>query len=78
MKTFAKGPAVTAIVLAIALTACANMTNREQRALSGGAIGAFGGAAIGALTGGSAVTGALIGGGGGAAIGALMPDSHNR
>jgi hypothetical protein len=38
---------------------------------SGGAIGAAGGAAIGAITGGSAVTGALIGGAAGAATGAL-------
>ena len=78
MRTLMKGPAAAAVVLAIALSACANMTNRQQRAVSGGAIGALGGAAIGALTGGSAVTGALIGGGGGAAIGALMPDGHHR
>lgn len=58
-------------ILAFASTACSNMTHLQQRALSGGAIGAAGGAAIAAMTGGGVVTGALIGAGGGAAIGAL-------
>ncbi|MBU8539720.1 hypothetical protein [Falsiroseomonas tokyonensis] len=60
-----------ASALIIPLAACEGLSRREQRALSGGAIGAAGGAAVGALTGGSAVTGALIGGAGGAAVGAL-------
>ncbi len=63
-----------AAVLGLALvgtTACENMSRMEQRALSGGAIGAAGGAAVGAITGGSLLTGALVGGAGGAAIGAL-------
>ncbi len=60
---------IVALVLPIA--ACEGMSRREQRALSGGAIGAAGGAAVGAITGGSALTGALIGGAGGAAIGAI-------
>lgn len=55
----------------VSTAACSGMTRGQQRTLSGGAIGAAGGAAIGALTGGSAVTGALIGGAGGAAVGAL-------
>lgn len=59
-------------------SACSNMTQRQQRALSGGAIGAAGGAAIGAVTGGSVLTGALVGGAGGAAIGALLPDHRSR
>lgn len=57
--------------LCFLVSGCENMNNQQQRALSGGAIGAAGGAAIGALTGGSLVTGALIGGAGGAAVGAL-------
>lgn len=73
MKTRPMKSAVVAVVLALGLSACADMTNRQQRALSGGAIGAAGGAAIGLMTGG-VVTGALIGGGAGAAIGALMPE----
>jgi osmotically inducible lipoprotein OsmB len=58
-----------ALILPVA--ACENMNRTQQRALSGGAIGAAGGAAVGALTGGSLLTGALIGGAGGAAVGAL-------
>ena len=57
--------------LALSTAACSNMTHQQQRALSGGAIGAAGGAAIGALTGGSWLGGALIGGAAGAAVGAL-------
>jgi len=59
------------MLVAVAAAGCSGMTERQQRALSGGAIGAAGGAAVGAITGGSAITGALIGGAGGAAIGAL-------
>ena len=76
MSVLVKSPAIAVIVLALGLSACADMSNQQQRALSGGAMGAAGGAAIAALTGGgSVVTGALIGGGGGAAIGALLPDN---
>jgi hypothetical protein len=59
------------LVLAFGATGCSNMTRMQQRALSGGAIGAAGGAAIAAMTGGAVIPGALIGAGGGAAIGAL-------
>ncbi len=59
------------IACALILAGCSGLSQTEQRALSGGAIGAVGGAAIGAITGGSALTGALIGGAGGAAVGAL-------
>jgi uncharacterized membrane protein len=62
---------VLATAIISPLAACDGMTRTQQRALSGGAIGAAGGAALGAVTGGSAVTGALIGGAGGAAVGAL-------
>jgi uncharacterized membrane protein len=59
------------VVLAVVLLAgCDHLSRQQQRALSGGAIGAAGGAVVGVLTGGI-VTGALIGGAGGAAIGAL-------
>ena len=61
----------TAVLLLLSLTACSNMNRTQQRALSGGAIGAAGGAAIGAIAGGSLLTGALIGGAGGAAVGAM-------
>jgi hypothetical protein len=57
-------------ILAFSTAGCSNMTNQQQRALSGGAIGAAGGAIVGSLTG-SWLTGAVIGGAGGAAVGAL-------
>lgn len=60
---------VTSVFLCGLLAACGNTTG--QRAISGGAIGAGGGAALGAITGGDVGTGALIGGAAGAATGAL-------
>jgi len=77
MNTILKPSVVSALVLALSLSACADMNYRQQRALSGGAIGAAGGAAIAAMTGGGVVTGALIGAGGGAAIGALLPEGRS-
>jgi hypothetical protein len=68
-QTLARGAFALALILPLA--ACEGLNRQQQRALSGGAIGAAGGAAIGAITGGSAVTGALIGGAAGAATGAL-------
>lgn len=61
------------VVAVIPLAACSNMSRTQQRALSGGALGAAGGLAITAITGGSLVAGGLIGGAGGAAVGALVP-----
>lgn len=66
---------VTMLVACLAVAGCDHMNQQQQRALSGGAIGAAGGAAIGALAGGSLLTGALIGGAGGAAVGALTGSS---
>lgn len=60
------------------LTGCANLNHRENRALAGGAIGAAGGAAIGAVTGGDALVGGLLGGAAGAAVGALTDDGHRH
>ena len=59
-----------ALLVAAGLTGCDNMSHQQQRALSGGAIGAAGGALIGGAAG-SPVTGAVVGGAGGAAVGAL-------
>ncbi len=61
--------------MAFALSACGQ--NRGDRALSGGLIGAGGGAAIGAIAGGGpgAAIGALAGGAAGAATGALTSPS---
>ena len=66
------------LVGGVVLAGCSNLSHREQRTLSGGAIGAAGGAAIGAMTGGSAVMGGVIGGAAGAAVGALTSDSGRR
>lgn len=60
-----------AALLLLWLAGCDGMSRTQQRTVSGGAIGAAGGAALGALTGGSPLTGALLGGAGGAAVGAL-------
>jgi hypothetical protein len=57
-----------ALVGAFALSGCGY--NKGDRALTGGALGAAGGAAIGAMAG-APLAGALIGGAGGAAAGAL-------
>lgn len=65
-------------VAGLLLGGCSGMNSKEQRALSGGAIGAAGGAALGALTGGAPLVGALIGGAGGAAVGALTDDHPRR
>lgn len=59
------------VVAATLLAGCDHMNTQQQRALSGGAIGAAGGAAIAGLTGGSVLWGGLLGGGAGAAVGAV-------
>ncbi len=61
---------ILVVAVALAATACSGMSNKDQRALSGGAIGAGGGALIGAAAG-APLTGALVGGAAGAATGAL-------
>jgi hypothetical protein len=72
MKRFiASGVLIAVLALA---SGCDGMSNTEQRTLSGGAIGAAGGAGIGLLTG-APVAGALIGGAAGAGVGALT--SHH-
>jgi osmotically inducible lipoprotein OsmB len=58
-------------LLVLTLAGCSNLSRQEQRALSGGALGAAAGLAITAATGGSLLVGGLVGGAGGAAIGAI-------
>ena len=74
MKKFA---IILVPVAVLGLSACSGMNDREQRALSGGAIGAGGGAVIGALVG-NPWAGAAIGGAAGAAAGALIDKSINQ
>jgi outer membrane protein OmpA-like peptidoglycan-associated protein len=64
-------PVVLAASAALLLTACANMSEREQGTAKGAAIGAAAGAVLGSATGGKAGSGALIGGALGAVAGNL-------
>jgi osmotically inducible lipoprotein OsmB len=73
MKSRAAFVAVTTLSL-LALSACGTTT--EDRALSGGGIGAATGAVAGAVLGGPILGATLLGGAVGAATGALT-DSHN-
>ncbi len=63
-------------VLAVGLTACSGMNSTEQRTLSGGAIGAGGGASIGAAAG-CPACGAAIGGGAGL-LGGYAYDQYEK
>lgn len=62
--------------LSLSTTACSNLSAREQRTLTGGALGVAGGAAIAAVAGGGIVTGALIGGAAGTVVGALTSNGR--
>jgi hypothetical protein len=64
-------------LLATFVAGCAGMSTREQRVLSGGAIGAGAGLGVAAITGGSLLTGAVIGTAAGA-VGGLIYDESNR
>jgi hypothetical protein len=64
-----------AIVATSTLLLAACGATKEDRALSGGAIGAGVGAGAAGLTGGNVLGGALLGGAGGAATGALTNQS---
>jgi len=66
-------------LLAVGLAACGS--TREDRALTGGLIGAGAGAAIGGVatgTAGGAVAGGVLGGAAGAVIGASTAHRHHR
>jgi len=68
---------ILAFCLATGLTACANMSDTEQRTLSGSGIGAAGGALIAGLTGGKVLAGAAIGAAAGA-VGGYLTDRHEK
>jgi osmotically inducible lipoprotein OsmB len=65
---------LTVVLVLLAAVGCANMTRKQQQALSGGAIGAGSGAVLGAIAGGSPALGAVVGGAAGTAAGALWDD----
>ncbi len=62
------------VVAAFAIGGCSNMTQAQQRELSGGAIGAAAGAGIVAIAGGNPIWGAI----GGAAVGTLGGYLYNK
>lgn len=69
---------VAAIALLITTAAgCSHMSTTQQRALSGGAIGAGSGAALTILTGGSVLLGTAIGAGVGT-VGGLVYDDVQK
>ena len=74
MTTLKRTLLAVPVVAAFALGGCSNMSQGQQRELSGGAIGAAAGAGITALAGGSAIWGAV----GGAAIGTLGGFLYNK
>ena len=63
------GTLALALAATVATGGCA--TRRENAALTGGAIGAGGGALLGAVAGFNPLVGAAVGGGAGTAVGAL-------
>lgn len=65
---------VLPVVAAFALSGCSNMTQAQQRELSGGAIGAATVAGITAIAGGNPIWGAI----GGAAAGTLGGFLYNK
>jgi len=64
-------------VMLLALAACSNMTNQQQRVVSGAGIGAVGGAAVTGLTGGCVSCGAAIGAAAGG-VGGYIVDQNAR
>jgi uncharacterized protein YcfJ len=67
---------VTILVIGLALAGCSGMSDTEQRTLSGAAIGAGAGTAIGAVSGNAAmgaVVGTAVGAGGG-----YLYDRHKK
>ncbi|TSK04374.1 MAG: hypothetical protein FPO08_18800 [Geobacter sp.] len=68
-----------AVVLLVAFSfGCVGMSRQQQSTLSGGAIGAGGGALLGGLSGGSPAVGAVLGGAAGALTGYILGDPHYK
>jgi len=65
------------VFLALVVTSgCTGMSRTQQTTLSGTAIGAGGGAVLGAVVGGSPAVGAVIGGAAGAFTGYIIGEHH--
>lgn len=67
-----------AVLIVMIMTGCSHMTTAQQRALSGGAIGAGTGAALTVITGGSVLAGSAIGAGVGAVGGLIYDDIQKK
>jgi osmotically inducible lipoprotein OsmB len=67
---------ISILIISLALAGCSGMSPTQQRTLSGGAMGAAGGAAIGAIAG-NAGLGAVIGGAAGL-TGGFLYDQYRR
>ncbi|MCM0081939.1 hypothetical protein L4X63_10085 [Geomonas sp. Red32] len=65
---------VIVMLLGVTLSGCVGMSPRQQGVLSGGAIGAGGGALLGGISGGSPAVGAVLGGAAGALTGYILGD----
>lgn len=66
------------LVLAVVMLGCVGMSSRQQGTLSGGAIGAGGGALLGGLSGGRPAVGAVLGGAAGALTGYILGDQSEQ
>jgi len=66
------------VVLAAVTFGCVGMSRQQQGTLSGGAIGATGGAVLGAISGGSPAVGAVVGGAAGALTGYILSGPEDR
>ena len=66
---------IGSLAVVMLATGCANMTDTQRRTATGAGVGALGGAAIGAMTGGHAAQGAVIGAGVGA-LGTYIWSQH--
>lgn len=65
-------------LFAVFISGCTGMSQREQSTLSGGAIGAGGGAILSGASGGRPAVGAALGGAAGALTGYILGDKDSR
>lgn len=78
MRQFPKVYRLLVVIILIGFVAgCSGMSRREQRILSGGAIGTAAGVGVAAITGGSLLVGGAVGAAGGA-VGGLVVDEISR
>ena len=77
MKALSKPVNLIAVAAVVLVAGCSNMSNTQQRTLSGAAIGTGVGAAGTAMTGGCVTCGAAVGAAAGAA-GGYIYDQHEK